>query len=280
MVDIRSLEGVSIKELADVFNLAFADYFVPIRLTPEQLNTKLEVENVRLEYSVGVFDGDNLAGLILHGIDERDGMKIVYNGGTGVIPAFRGNALTKKMYQFILPILKLDGFDTVYLEVIDENVQAIKSYLNVGFVPVRKLNCYHGEIKIKKDISDFNIKKIEALDWHLLRSFWDVLPTYQHSATTIDRLKSNTINLGAYKDDRLVGYLILSPGNKKLLQLAVDPNFRRQGIATSLMSAISKTCESIVANNIEQTSEASIAFVQSIGLNRSVTQLELTLDLK
>lgn len=280
MIDIRNLQGVSIEELTEVFNLAFSDYFVKIHLTPEQLSTKLQAENVCLAYSVGAFNNDRLVGFILHGYEERDGKKITYNGGTGVIPAFRGNSITKQMYQFILPILKQDGIDAVYLEVIEQNIQAIKSYLHVGFVEVRKLDCYNGAIKIDHAKSNSTIRELQQLEWNEMRSFWDVEPSFQHSPSTVERMKGKTINLGAYQNDQFVGYLIFSPGNKKLLQLAVKPEFRRQGIATALIDALSKTCESIVANNIDQCSEASLAFVRSVGLNHSVSQLELQLDLK
>lgn len=145
---IKTLEGISSQEILEVFNHSFSDYFIPFKLTHEQLVDKMKADRTDLSLSVGAFENDKLVAFILHGFDTINNEKIVYNGGTGVIPENRGAGLTKQMYSFILPLLKKKGIHKLLLEVISNNVQAIKSYKKSGFKVKRTLTCYKGTIKI------------------------------------------------------------------------------------------------------------------------------------
>lgn len=141
MVEIKTLSKISSPELLDCFNLAFSDYLIPMKLTLEQLETKLKTENINREVSVGAFKEKKLVGFVLHGDRNFGKIRRAYNGGTGVIPAERGHGLTKRMYDFILPILESNAFEEVVLEVISNNIPAIKSYQKIGFKPIRNLSC-------------------------------------------------------------------------------------------------------------------------------------------
>jgi ribosomal protein S18 acetylase RimI-like enzyme len=141
-MEIRTLSGCSHQEILAAFNGSFSDYFVPLQLTLEQLENKMRTELVDAELSVGAFADDNLIGFILHAYDIVEGRKTVYNAGTGVIPNYRGEGLTRQMYDFVLPELRAKEIDSLILEVITENAAAIRSYEKVGFRRVRKLTGY------------------------------------------------------------------------------------------------------------------------------------------
>lgn len=85
-MEIRTLEGVNIKEIQDVFNHSFSDYFIPLKLTEEQFALKLLADKIDLSLSVGVFESCNLIAFILHGFDTVKNLRVLYNGGTGVVP--------------------------------------------------------------------------------------------------------------------------------------------------------------------------------------------------
>ena len=133
MTTLRTLENISTERLLETFNLSFSDYIVPFYLTKEQLENKIQSESIKLEFSVGAFEDNRLIAFILHGYDTIDNLKIVYNAGTGVIPAKRGNKLTAKLYEYALTILHKNDIDKVLLEVITTNKAAIKTYKNIGF---------------------------------------------------------------------------------------------------------------------------------------------------
>ena len=106
---IKSLEQTSLPEIVKTFNESFADYFVKIKLTQDQLIQKMTLENIRLNYYVGAFIDGQLVGLILSGIDNFKGIKTGYNGGTGVIPEHRGKGITPQLYEFLIEKYKKEG---------------------------------------------------------------------------------------------------------------------------------------------------------------------------
>ncbi|AXT50686.1 GNAT family N-acetyltransferase [Aquimarina sp. BL5] len=279
-MEINTLIGIDTKDILNVFNESFSDYFIPFQLTEEQLNSKMLADKVHLNLSVGVFEDKKLIAFILHGFDKINNEKIVYNGGTGVIPKKRGLGLTKQMYNFILPVLKEKGINKSFLEVISKNTPAIKSYKKSGYKIERELNCYKGEIVISNLNNNLEIYKLQDYDWILMQSFWDITPTWQNSNNVVDQLKNTNISLGAYIKNQLVGYIIYNPNNKRLQQIAIDKNFRQRKIASTLMSKLiedyGQTCSII---NVDKSSKSVDAFLQKIGFKINLEQLEMKLQL-
>jgi ribosomal protein S18 acetylase RimI-like enzyme len=101
----------------------------------------------------------------LHGKQLIDGKLVVYNGGTGVIPENRKSGWVREMYDLILPVLKEQGAEKLVLEVITENVPAIKSYEKFGYTVSRKLKCYRGDINIKAVKKDAEIREVADFGW-------------------------------------------------------------------------------------------------------------------
>lgn len=281
MIEIRTLKNIPYTDIVNVFNLSFSDYFVPVKLTLEQFEAKLENENIRLDYSVGAFSDNKLIGLILHFYNESSKTKRVHNGGTGVIKDYRGQNLTIKMYEFILPILKEDKIDFIELEALVENTQAIKSYEKVGFEKIRKLKCFSGEIKSSLRNDNILIKSLTSYNWNKNQSFWDIKPTWQNSNFVIDKIFKINISYGAFIENDLVGYIIFNPVTKRIQQISVDKNYRRKGIGTSLIFEIQKQFnESISIINVDDKSKETISFLENIGLKNTTNQFDFKLRLK
>ena len=279
MLTYRSLENLSTETILDTFNLAFSDYFIPLKLTSEQFEGKLQAENINPAYSVGAFDGEHLVGFILHGYDELDGKKMLYNGGTGVIPSHRGKGITKEMYRFVLSFLKAKQIKEVLLEVIEQNEQAIKSYKAVGFEHVRSFNCYSGDIVLPDNFTS-SIKKIPEINWDEWKTHWDIQPTWQHSIATAKRYGSKVLYLGIYDEDKIAGYVVYNPTYKRLLQLCIKREYRRKGMAKQMLYSIAKdygTKFSVI--NVENTYEPTSSLFPSVGLNKSLNQFDYKLTL-
>lgn len=280
MREIRSLENINILELVDTFNLSFSDYYVPFKLTQEQLEEKMNSENIELKYSVGVFDDNILIAFILNFTQIKNNKIIIYNGGTGVIPTKRGDSLTKKMYDYLLPILSNENVDYLILEVLENNIQAIKSYEKVGFKEFRKLNCFKGNITTSFQNDEIEIRKLNNRNWNVLSSFWDFEPSWQNSAKVMDNLSSSNISIGAYLNQELVGYLIYNPNLKRVNSFAVAKKYRNKSIANRMFNHIAKNySETISVINIEHNSNATVNFLEKIGLENYVNQMEMKLIL-
>jgi ribosomal protein S18 acetylase RimI-like enzyme len=278
---IQTLENIPVESLLDVFNLSFSDYLVPFRLTQEQLEDKIKSDSIQLEFSVGAFENNELVAFILHGYDIIDNRKIVYNAGTGVIPTKRGNKLTKRLYEYALPILHENEIDKVVLEVITINEPAIKTYRSIGFKITRELDCFKGSINIINTNSDFQIREMKEYDWQTLRSFWDFQPSWQNNSTAVENLQQSNLSIGVYDNEKLLGYVIFNPRLKRLHQLAVDKSYRKRGIGGQLLKQISALYgNDISIINIDSSSKETLQFLTGIGMNMYVKQYEMELTLK
>lgn len=271
----NTLEKLSTSEITQLFNHAFADYFIKIELSTEFMQDKIDSEDIQLDKSVGVFVEGKPVAFILHSMRNN----VAYNAGTGVIPAFRGNHATVKMYNYIMPKLKTSGASKVILEVIDKNIQAIKSYKKVGFIKEKELPCFKGNIVDSKIKSSVKFATITDPDFKLLHSFWEWEPTWQGSTATLTKLPDYKL-YGAYLNDQLVAYLFANAKLGRVAQFAVKHNYRKQGIGTSLFQHFQKlcTCEIGVFNTDGNQSGTHI-FLQKIGLKAILSQHKMILNL-
>ena len=277
MVTLQTLANCSTQVIADAFNTAFSDYLIPIALTPEQMQDKITAEDIDLHLSAGAFSNNKLVGFVLHGYRIIDGKKIVYNAGTGVFPNHRGNRLTARLYQYIIPILQLKQIDALQLEVITGNAVALKTYQQVGFSITRSFNCYKGTIAVKTKPAEYTVEEVEKLDEESLKQFCDFQPSWQNTFTTVENLKHHHNVLAAFDSNKIIGYLILNKKTNRIQQVAVHKDYRRKGIASQLFDVMAKRYTNAVSIiNIDDSSEATNRFLQSLGLTLFLRQYEMT----
>jgi len=277
-MEFKTLADITIDELLSVFNHSFSDYVVPFHLTKEVLVSKIAAEKLDLSLSAGAFEDGKLVGFILQSEKIENGEKIIYNGGTGVIPESRGKGLVRKMYDFIIPVLKERNADTLLLEVIEGNQPAIRAYENLGFTIVRRLLCFNGNIKQEKGNIEVSIRDLKNFQWNVLRSFWDIEPSWQGSVFVLDPMPENYVALGAYEGENLVGYIVYGPVSRKIYQFAVDKSYRNQGIGTKLFNAIREknNGQTVALNNVDDSSESTGKFLsEKVGLNNWLSQFEM-----
>lgn len=281
-MEIRNLKNSNVEELLSVFNRSFSDYIVPFHLSLEQLELKIELEKIDMNLSVGVFESDKLEGFILQAWKEENGQHLIYNAGTGITPEYRGKGLVRKMYDLILPVLKEKKADVLTLEVIERNNPAIRAYENLGFKITRKLLCFNGIIEIKEKNTDVLIEEIDNFQWEVFEPFWDIMPSWQNSSAILTGREKKYKILGAYKNQQLVGYAVYNPSARKVCQIAVDKNYRRQGIGTELFRIIEKLFggQAVSVNNVDDRSENISAFLEKrIGLKNWLSQFEMNKEI-
>ena len=272
-----NLDQVAIDKLTSVFNAAFADYFVPLHLSAEQLRHKMDNDAIDLGLSVGAFDGGELVGFILQGTDNVAGVFTVYNGGTGVLPAYRGQGITQAMYRFVLPELRRRGVRKALLEVIDRNEAALKSYKATGYTVQREFLCFRGQPQVTEQTHDFTIREVDQPDWTQLQAFWDWMPSWQNGITALLRAGKSSRITGVYQDDRLVAYAAYNQQNR-IAQFAVDKAYRGRGLGRLLLRHISEGgARPVLLVNIPADAVPTVAFLESLGLEMFVAQYEMVM---
>lgn len=238
-------------------------------------------ESIVLELSVGAFEEDELIGFILHGYGILNNQKTVYNAGTGVIPAKRGNKITAKLYDYALTVFKKHEMNNVVLEVITTNDAAIKTYRNTGFQLIRELNCFKGLVNGNSTTHDYEIRDLKTYNWQQLQSFWDIQPSWQNSITAVEKLKDYLFASGIYAGEELLGYIIFNPDTKRILQLAVDRAYRNKGIGRQLIFHLSsKYGNEFSVTNIDSASTNTTSFLTDLGMHIFIKQYEMGLRLK
>ncbi|MFT5165783.1 MAG: ribosomal protein S18 acetylase RimI-like enzyme [Saprospiraceae bacterium] len=277
-MEIKTLEKSSLANLTTVFNEAFSDYIIPIQWTEAILSRKFKADNVDLSLSPGYFVDGKLCGFIFHFIGTREKSPVVWNGGTGVAPDQRGQGVTTKLYEFILPFMQESGFDRTVLEVIEGNNPAIHIYQKNGFSTTRKLDCYKGTIEAVAPPEGIFIKEINTINWKTFHSFRSWQPTFQNNDPKIDMFRNETEVIGAYDKDRLVGYIIGTKNRETgtVFQFAVKENYRNRGIGKALFARAGqgkKVHLNII--NVDARHEASKVFFEKIGFEKTVSQFEM-----
>ena len=281
------LTAQDVPELHQTFLEAFADYVVPIQLDAEQFKAKLKREAVDPAFCVAAYHGSKIVGFILTGLGEWQGAPTAYNAGTGVLPAYRGQQLTQKLYTFMLSKLRESGVENCLLEVIKGNEAAIKSYQHVGLQTTRTLDCF----RTKKEELLLNVEapvgivitNVSKPDWELYQSFWDITPTWQNSVAAVKRSTGENMVLEA-KDqtENVCGYTVVYPKSGAIAQLAVARNHRNEGIGTALLREAVKFTQapSLMCINIDTAGTGVISYLNQRYFKPILQQYEMQMLIK
>lgn len=274
-MQIRQLTKQDIPDLLNAINGAFADYIVPFQLNAEQLQFKMQSENIVPEWSIGVFEAEKLIAFIMHGVRTVNGKTVVYNAGTGVLPEYRGHGLVGKMYDYIQAFFEEHNVNQLVLEVIESNQSAIRAYEKNGFTIQRKLLCFAGELQPKQDLNIATIKPLQNFVWEDFKLFWDISPSWQSAISSMDIAQPKV--LGAFVGEDLAGYVLFNPTNKRIYHIAVTPEHRRKGIGTQLLAEVQKQLseEKVQINNVDESAENLKLFLEKEGLVNDINQFEM-----
>ena len=233
-----------------------------------------KIAKVDFNLSYGMFDDEKLIGFIINAVDERNGTKIAFNTGTGVLPEYRGKKIVKSIYDYAISDLKMNGITKCSLEVITENCKAIKYYQSIGFEICKTLECYSGNINLKiSEKVELDKGSYDTFDWNNLPNqdlySWD--------------FHSRTIKSGDYsyyqiiKDNLPESYFVINPKNGYLAQFEILEE--NKGNWNRLFNGIKNISETIKIINIDKRLSEKIEFINSIGLSKTVNQYEMEMEL-
>jgi ribosomal protein S18 acetylase RimI-like enzyme len=281
MITNRLLSESDLLSLYECFLAAFSDYQVDMRMTQQQFEQRLVRDGVRLEISAGAFDGSRMIGFYMNATGKWLGQPTTYDAGTGVVPAYRRQGVGTELFEFMAPRLKDASFIHYLLEVLSNNASAVSLYRRLGFIETRRLAVFRRREPLPFT-EDGSIRHVGEPDWKLFKSFWDGYPAWQNSIDAAERIAAERIIVGAYVDERCVGYGIAFKPAMSLMQLAVAPAFRRRGIGSRILSALQhevSATDGLKVNNIDQELKGMLAFFEANGFKMVLEQEEMIKNL-
>jgi ribosomal protein S18 acetylase RimI-like enzyme len=279
-MNIKSLEKTSFEIISSAFNEAFCKY--EIQISKQELSLMLKRRGFVPELSFGAFDGERLVSFTLNGIGPFNGVLTAYDTGTGTLDEYRGKGLASEVFNYSLPFLKKAGVSQYLLEVLQHNTTAISVYKNQGFLTTREFGYYRikqSKIRLRdcKTLPGLNFQKISLDQVRCCATFQDFIPSWQNSFESITRSMEEFTFLGAFYNNKLIGYCILEPRSGDITQIAVDKRYRRQGVGTSLLSHALKIneneCIKVVNTGINCASIS--GFLESNSISLSGKQYEM-----
>ena len=184
------------------------------------------------------------------------------------------------MYTYIMPTLEKDNISEIALEVISDNVAAIKSYESIGFNLTRKLSCFKGEVFTKQINLETKIKQTNSGNFDEFEQFGEINPTWQNSKETIQNLGDGAIFFLAFLEDKLCGYCILNSNNNRILQIAVKKQMRNKLIGSSMLQSLTnKISAPISIINVDNRFKETLKFFENRNMKNTLNQNEMKLKM-
>jgi len=274
MIAYRLLSSDDFDSLYDCFLTAFSDYAVDMQMSREQFQQRLTRDGVSLQHTAAAFDGERMVGFCLNALGQWQERQTAYDGGAAVIPDYRGRGVAKEMFAFLMPRLKEAGVSQYLLEVLTSNTPAARLYRKLGFVETRRLAVFRSEPQEGTKGSDVIIRPVKRPDWQLFQTFWDGYPSWQNSIEAVERVTADRTIIGAYVNKECVGYGVVFLPSANLMQLAVAPVHRRQGVGSTILAALEQS-EPLKINNIDEELKPALAFYEANGYKQVLEQFEM-----
>jgi len=272
----RLLTTADFHPLYECFLEAFSDYQVDMQMSEEQFRQRVVRDRVELESSAGAFDEDRMIGFYINGRGVWEGKQTAYDAGTGVVPDYRRRGVAEELFDFMAPQLKERGITQYLLEVLTSNERAVALYRKMGFEEVRRLAVLRSNAMMKTsgDVEGVLIRRMEEPDWDVFCAYWDGKPSWQSSIDAVESVRDQREIVGAFVDEKCVGYGIVHQPSGLLMQMAVGSAFRRRGIGRKILAALSGN-EILKINNVDEELKGTLAFFKACGFEVVLRQFEM-----
>ena len=240
---IKSLGKTDFETITKACIQAFVDY--DIQLNAEELKIMWKRRGFCPDLSFAAFEGEDIVAYTLNGVGNFNGVKMAYDTGTGTLKEYRGQGLATKIFEYSIPHLKAANIHHYLLEVLQHNTKAVSVYRKIGFEVTREFNYFRWNNEdLKNEINKIefpcSIEKIEIEKQGSVSDFWDFYPSWQNSFESIQRAHEDFISLGAFSENKLIGYCVFEPVSGDITQIAVEKSHRRKGVASLLLHEVAK----------------------------------------
>lgn len=279
--ELKPLSGVPFEMISEAFLEAFADYGMD--LDAVKLRDMLTRRGARPDLSFAAFADGRIVSFIINGIGEYNGSLAAYDTGTGTIPEYRGLGLTDRIFNYSVGFLRNAGVRTYLLEVLKDNIPAVRIYSRQGFEVSREFDCYTSDIQSVADrLSGVSsggvlIREVTADAVAGSGRFMDFIPSWQNSVDSLARNPDAFTCLAAYRDNEPVGFGVSETAYGDISLIAVDKGYRRQGIGSVLLNSLVRrsATDRVKVLNVDSRSDGMASFLAKAGFGISCRQYEM-----
>jgi ribosomal protein S18 acetylase RimI-like enzyme len=175
------------------------------------------------------------------------------------------------------------GVTRFVLEVLQDNLPAIKAYQKTGFTVTRELDSF----ELIFDNARLNLSPNPALEIHEMtrgelhryEACLDWQPSWENTLASIARIQNEVLLLGAMWEGKPAGILVYYPMLNWILCLAVHKAYRGRYIASKLLEHLVKAIRDEVKNvkivNVQHSDQGMVQFLAKVGFEFRFSQYEM-----
>ncbi|MEC0370466.1 GNAT family N-acetyltransferase [Paenibacillus chibensis] len=141
-MQIKRFTEFTATELTELWNEGFKGYASDLTMSMDAFIRRIPENHLSMESSIVLCDLDKPIGFVMNGFRMVDGRLTAWNGGTGIIPEYRGKGHGKQLIGAALDVYREKGAEIALLEALSENEPAIKLYTKMGYELIDKLRFY------------------------------------------------------------------------------------------------------------------------------------------
>jgi len=276
---IDRLSQVSHADIHAAFTRAFSDYHIPVKETLQEMAVANMQRDIDYDASFGSFaDDGELVGFILCGVRNEDGNLRYYDGGTAIVPEWRGRGVGGLLLDTVLSDAKARGAHEFVLEVIQDNLKARKLYESRGFAISRSLRCFRKSLEEIPSMKSYSYT-VAAPD---MDGYLEVcaslslpcIPSWQNTNASVVNIFEHLIIRVLIQGVNAVGYFVLHPHTGAIMQISAmggSPTIYRELLALAKFCTIADMVKCI---NIDESSPF-ISFLEEQGWDPYVDQYEM-----
>lgn len=239
-------DSVDLDALTAVFNGAYSDYFVPLRLDRGGLELTIDICDIDLAASRVALVDDEPAAFAFLALRGDEG----WIGGMGTLPTHRRRGLGEEALKDVLAEAKARGAASVRLEVIEQNLPARRLYEKLGFRRERDLNVWI------LDSAPPRVTRAQPADpagaWAWIKSNRRAQEPWQRADETLEHMRARGLDFQALTIDDQGAALYRGNG---VLQLVADD----EKAAAHLLAAVGAQGDGLRFVNVPEADPANAA---------------------
>ncbi|MCM3782174.1 GNAT family N-acetyltransferase [Neobacillus mesonae] len=205
MITYKPLSELSVNMVSELWNRSFKDYLVDASMPLDRFIDRVANEGLSLERSFACYADEVPAAIVMNGFRQVGGSLTAWNGGTAVMPAFRGRGMGKALMEYNQALYKAEEVKLATLEAISSNRSAIQLYKGQGYSVIDRLKLLTcnklNAIALVPEDNTYDINRCPAAEaaaipWYQASDVWQA---------GLQSLRSGECVLAA-KENQIVGY--------------------------------------------------------------------------